>query len=781
MRPILRAAAFGAARSRFAPRHGFATSCPTAFKQTVADHRAPLVKTKPKSRPPQGKYETFRAMILSQFNTVLATMGNYSETNREYRNFGISSEYGLNSEIQLFRETLQKSIHLANKGVTLRKENPLFWSLRNAFIKADVKGLTAEIRYAFQSFMMRAKLSKTTPRQKKLADLRFPMEWFPATRVMQRTIHLHVGPTNSGKTYRALKALENAKTGIYGGPLRLLAHEIYSRFQAKGRPCAMITGEEQRIPEDEDNFFISCTVEMTPLNRMVDVAVIDEIQMIGDRDRGWAWTQAVLGVMAKEVHLCGEERAVDLVKAICASVGDKCIVHRYERLSPLATMPHSLGKDWKQLEKGDAIVAFTRLSLHGLKNTIEEKTGRRCAIVYGGLPPETRAQQAALFNDPDNDYDYLVASDAIGMGLNLEIKRVIFERITKHDGLLYRVLSTSEIKQIGGRAGRYKTVRQASDADAADTAVTAVEEKKVGYVTTWDEADLPTVREAFRNDIEPLENAVIHPPAFVIEQFAEYFPPDTPLSFILLRLREMAPVSKHYQVTVSESELQIADAIQEFPMTIGERITILHAPINLRDEGIRNIVRSIADCVSKRRQGALYDIKDIHLELLDASLDDFQSQGRKYLRSLEDLHQGITLYLWVSYRFPSIFVSQTLAFHMKDFVEEKIAHFLAHNTVYSTDMHQQLRTAQRNSALRNLNEQERLRRERAKVEAEAAEAASLTDEKDSSLSGESEEPFVDDEREFDQLEEKPIAEDDTVLGEKTEKIHETRRESPAAG
>ncbi|TDZ47244.1 ATP-dependent RNA helicase suv3 [Colletotrichum trifolii] len=677
-------------------------------------------------------------------------MGAYSDKNREYQNFGIRSEHGLNNEIQLFRETIQKSIHLANKGVTLRKENPLFWTLRNAFIRGDIKGLTSELRYSFQSFMMRSRLHHTTPRQTKLADLRYPMEWFPATRAMQRTIHLHVGPTNSGKTYHALKALENANSGIYGGPLRLLAHEIYSRFQAKGKPTAMITGEEQRIPEDEDNYFISCTVEMTPLNRMVDVAVLDEIQMIGDKDRGWAWTQALLGVMAREVHLCGEERVVDLIKSICSSIGDKCIVHHYQRLSPLETMKESLGNDLTKLEKGDAVVAFTRVNLHGLKNAIEDATGRRCAIVYGSLPPETRAQQAALFNDPDNDYDFLVASDAIGMGLNLEIKRVIFETSTKHDGTQFRVLSTSEIKQIGGRAGRYKTARQAS----SDAIATEVVERKMGYVTTLDDADLSTIEQAFHTNAEPLEAACIHPPSFVIEGFAEYFPPDTPLSFIMLRLRELAPVSHRFVVNVPEMALQVADIIQEFPMTISERIMILNAPVSLRTEEMSNIVREIARCVSTRRDGALYDIKSINLELLDATLEDFQDQGKKYLRAIESLHQSITLYLWLSYRFPSIFVSQALAFHIKMFVEEKIEHYLAHNTVYETDAHQQLRDIQRQIALKNNSTQEML-----KIQPEEEEHEDHSAEQDG-------EPLVGDEGELKDLKESHVTSEEPVLDQK---------------
>lgn len=110
---------------------------------------------------------------------------------------------------------------------------------------------------------------------------------------INRKIILHIGPTNSGKTYAALQRFEQCSSGIYCGPLRLLAHEVYERLNAKGVPCNLMTGEERR--ESDGVFKWAATVEMAPLNRKFDVAVLDEIQMIGDNDRGWAWTQAVLG------------------------------------------------------------------------------------------------------------------------------------------------------------------------------------------------------------------------------------------------------------------------------------------------------------------------------------------------------------------------------------------------------------------------------------------------------------------------------------------------------
>jgi ATP-dependent RNA helicase SUPV3L1/SUV3 len=485
--------------------------------------------------------------------------------------------------------------------------------------------------------------------------------------------------------------LEQAKTGLYCGPLRLLAHEIYTRLTAKGKPCALLTGEEQRYPKDTDRYYISCTVEMTPMSELYDVAVIDEIQMLADPERGPAWTAAFLGVQAKEVHLCGEERTVQIIQSICASIGDTCIVHRYRRLTPLKAADEPIGKSLKNLQKGDCIVAFSRMAIHAIKANVERRTGRRCAIIYGSLPPETRAQQAALFNDPDNDYDYLVASDAIGMGLNLEIKRIVFESVTKHDGYDWRNLTVSEIRQIGGRAGRYKTARQAIDdssksqeaaegeeAAAAAAAKVTKETDKIGFVTTLDKLDLPLVKKVLWKDAQQIEAAFISPPVSYIEKFSTYFSPDTPLSFILMRMRELATLSGRFQLFIKESFLTIADTIQEFPLSIFDRLVLVTAPVSLRSYGGREILQAVARCVAERKGGHILEMKEIHLELLDADLATIpKTQGVLYLQHLEALHHAVVLYLWVSYRFPRIFTAQGLAFHVRDLVQDKINEYLS--------------------------------------------------------------------------------------------------------
>jgi ATP-dependent RNA helicase SUPV3L1/SUV3 len=632
-------------------------------------------------------YSVFEDLVLEQFRYTLGDLKWHDPKDQAVlQSWGIQSYEELKSKAHKFRMAISMSFEAAEKdGLRTKDNNPLYYRLRSAFIAGDVRGLRREVQYAFTISTVDLKFSpEELENQRRIADLRYPTEWFPATRAMQRTIHLHVGPTNSGKTYHALQRLEAARTGIYAGPLRLLAHEVYTRFNAKGKPCALVTGEERRFPKDLKVVMNSCTVEMVPLNSKVDVAVIDEIQMIADEDRGWAWTQAFLGVQAKEVHLCGELRTVPLIKELCAEMGEKLEIHEYERLSPLQTSKRHLGS-LKNLQKGDAVIVFSRFGIHAMKAEIEKATNKRCAVVYGSLPPETRAQQAEFFNNPDNDYDFLVASDAIGMGLNLAIKRVIFESTAKRNGAGgFEILDNSHIKQIGGRAGRYKTAHDAvqgalADGLEADTDPVAqrllemtASKQNVGYVTSIEKFDLKVVQRAMVAEIEPLKQAGIFPPATVINRFASFFPPNTPFSYIVLRLHDLAAISPRYKICRLKEQIDTADAIQGFRLTTNDRLIFMAAPIPMRDPGLFEAAQEMAQCVAEQSGGGLLELKCLNLELLEKDVSFYALRMADHLREVESLHKIVTLYLWLSYRFTGVFRSQALAFHVKSLVEERI-------------------------------------------------------------------------------------------------------------
>lgn len=230
---------------------------------------------------------------------------------------------------------------------------------------------------------------------------------------------MHVGPTNSGKTYRALQKLKNSNKGIYCGPLRLLAYEVWKRFIDQGLPCDLVTGEERISAAEyfsnpakfssleselgeckpvlkpvakESPFFhsqrlVSATAEMLSVNELYDIAVIDEIQLLGDQQRGWAWARALLGVQAHEIHLCGEASAVPIVKEICRELNEEVEVNEYKRLSPLEVSSASLKGFYGDIQEGDCFVAFSRTAIFQHKSAIERITGLKCAVVYGKLPP----------------------------------------------------------------------------------------------------------------------------------------------------------------------------------------------------------------------------------------------------------------------------------------------------------------------------------------------------------------------------------------------------------
>ncbi|WP_420226400.1 helicase-related protein [Pigmentiphaga litoralis] len=264
-----------------------------------------------------------------------------------------------------------------------------------------------------------------------------------------------LGPTNSGKTYDAFKRLAKADTGVYLGPLRLLALEAFNRLNDEFKvPTSLLTGEDRR--DVARSRVTASTIEMLNPDRQVDVAIIDEIQMLLDPDRGWAWTQAVVGANASEVWLLGALSAEAAIRALASRLDLELEVHYKERKHPLTVAQNALAGDpvaaLRQARKGDAWVVFSRRNALSLRDDFLAR-GMTVACVYGMLSPEVREREAQRF--ADGDADILVATDAIGMGLNLPIQRVVFTSVTKFNGEAMQQLDIPMLQQIGGRAGRY--------------------------------------------------------------------------------------------------------------------------------------------------------------------------------------------------------------------------------------------------------------------------------------------------------------------------------------
>ncbi|RLC85729.1 MAG: helicase, partial [Chloroflexi bacterium] len=270
---------------------------------------------------------------------------------------------------------------------------------------------------------------------------------FPMARETRRKLTLHIGPTNSGKTYQAMQRLKNADTGYYLAPLRLLALEGYETLKEQGIDASLITGEEQIL--DDDATHISSTIEMLNFEVDVDVCVIDEVQMIDDRDRGWAWANAIIGAPAKEIIMTGSSNAKEAIIALAEYLGEELEIIEFERKNPLTLL--ETWTDPTDVKEGTAIIAFSRKDVLRLKQ--EYSRYFSVSVVYGNLSPEVRREEARRFREKETQV--LIATDAIAMGMNLPIQTILFSKAEKFDGVSQRNLHPSEVHQISGRAGRY--------------------------------------------------------------------------------------------------------------------------------------------------------------------------------------------------------------------------------------------------------------------------------------------------------------------------------------
>jgi len=441
---------------------------------------------------------------------------------------------------------------------------------------------------------------------------------FPLARELKRKIVFHVGPTNSGKTYAALKELESATTGYYLAPLRLLALEGYENLKKEGIPVSLITGEEEII--DEESTHISSTIEMMNGSVDVDVCVIDEIQMISDRDRGWAWANALMGVPAKKVILTGSANALPAVSELCAYLGEELEVIHFERKNELEMMTRSTSM--KKIEPQTAVVAFSRRDVLSLKQQLSERYS--VSVVYGNLSPEVRREEARRFREGESQI--LVSTDAIAMGLNLPIKTLLFAKDNKFDGLRRRELLPTEVSQIAGRAGRY-----------------GFEEK--GFVGALDDNALSTISSAFHAplpDIElPVSVMASLEHVMLIGEILETENITTILGFFADNMEFEGP----FRAANIDSMLEIAAIVDEYHLDLKTRFYLSCAPASISSPYIESVFHRYIKQVEAGGQVLYIPPRD---------LPAF-AQTNDMLLNAEDRVREISLYLWLSFKFPDIF------------------------------------------------------------------------------------------------------------------------------
>lgn len=452
------------------------------------------------------------------------------------------------------------------------------------------------------------------------ADLTMPHTWFPFARAMKRKIIYHCGPTNSGKTYNALQRFLEAKKGIYCSPLRLLAMEVFDKVNALGVYCSLHTGQEKKFVPFSNH--VACTVEMVSTEEMFDVAILDEIQMMSDPYRGYAWTRALLGLKADEIHLCGDPSVLNIVRKLCSETGDELYETHYERFKPLVVEAKTLLGDLRNVRSGDCVVAFSRREIFEVKLAIEKYTNHRCCVVYGALPPETRRQQANLFNDENNEFDVLVASDAVGMGLNLNIRRVVFYSLSKYNGDRIVPVPASQVKQIAGRAGR----RGSRYPD--------------GLATTLHLDDLDYLIECLKEPFDNVKKVGLFPFFEQVELFAGQL---SNLTFpqLLDRFSENCRLDGSYFLCQHEHIKKVANMLEKVQgLSLEDRFNFCFAPVNIRDPKAMYHLLKFASSYAKNLP--------VNIAV---GMPTCSARNDSELLDLETKHQVLSMYLWLSNHF----------------------------------------------------------------------------------------------------------------------------------
>lgn len=364
---------------------------------------------------------------------------------------------------------------------------------------------------------------------------------------------LHIGETNTGKTHHALTKMKEAESGLYLAPLRLLALEVFDKLNGEGISCNLKTGEEEK--EVPNARHISSTVEMFYEKEHFDVIIIDEAQMIADKDRGFSWYKAITKANANEVHIIGSNNVKPMLLGLLGEADIE--IHDYSRELPLEV--ESKEFSIKHAKKGDAIVCFSRRKVLETASILQNN-GHNVSMIYGSMPPETRKRQMQQFINGKTSM--IVATDAIGMGLNLPIRRIVFLENEKFDGTRRRTLSSQEVKQIAGRAGR-KGIYNIG---------------KVAFTR-----DIKRMRKLLQQEDEPVQFFAIAPTNHVFERFQRYS--HNLGDFFELWDKFESPFGTKKASLIEERELYelVADTEIEARLSMMDLYGFLHLPFSKKE------------------------------------------------------------------------------------------------------------------------------------------------------------------------------------------------------
>jgi ATP-dependent RNA helicase SUPV3L1/SUV3 len=476
-----------------------------------------------------------------------------------------------------------------------------------------------------------------------LAFQRYP-DSFEAARKLGRSVTLYVGPPNSGKTHGAFERLAQALDGAYLAPLRLLALEGRDRLVARGVPCSLLTGEEN-VPAPEARV-VSSTIEMVNTGRPIDVAVIDEAQMLFDASRGWAWTQAIVGVPARELIVICSDFAVPAIERLVALCGERCSVRRFERKQHVQLLGRPV--PLAALQTGDAVVAFSRRDVLMLRDQIAA-AGHPVSVIYGALPPEVRRREAERFAGGESHI--LVATDAIGMGLNLPIRRVLFSTLEKFDGEADRPLEAAEVHQIAGRAGRFGLHEE-------------------GFAGVLDTAEPEAARElrelmAQVASAPPAFKAPVAPNPWHVETIASRLGRHSLREVLGVFVDQLRLDDAHFQVAELDQMLLLAEQLDASAarLPLQQRFRYAQAPVDTRTDTQLQEFLGWANAHALTGQAGR-----------PWFLDEVDAHSR--LDRMEMALRACTLWLWLDLRFPGVYghVEEVLALRgvLNDGIERQL-------------------------------------------------------------------------------------------------------------
>ncbi len=443
-----------------------------------------------------------------------------------------------------------------------------------------------------------------------------------------RHIEAYIGPTNSGKTWRAIQYLTDllpSQTGVYLAPLRLLAMEVCDELRGKGLSVSLITGDEQDIVK---NSHITCsTIEMLNTENYYDIAVIDEMQMIADKQRGYAWTNAIMELQAKKIVILGSSGVETFLREYCENSGDILAIIHTQRFNELRLAEKNIKP--KDVPNNSIFVVFSRKSVIQWGQYFRGQH-KKVSLIYGAMPPEVRREEARRIRT--GEAQILVATDAVAMGLNLPVQHVIIGEQRKFDGNTLISIPKSLIRQIAGRAGRYGMHEYGLVAGAD---IDIHEDVKLG---------METADKAIHFAKIPLT-----PTRKWIRKIEEDFPNTTILE-LLDTWDLVMKTSKWFQSNLEDlrGKANILIKIKGIKkLSLVDQMQLITAPVENKEEYLSLFEEMVRSVLSKSHEPAP------------------TVEQEKFVEELESLYKNVTLYLWFHYRYPSIFTDKEGALDTK--------------------------------------------------------------------------------------------------------------------